>query len=484
MWIASRRGTAAGRSREAKELPSIRVLWAGAALAALLVVGLLVALPRLQPPTGTLLVLAAARSPEYLAPTTVALHGSAGWTAIGSVSGSVPAAPEQRELLALPVAVGTYDGVRLGDDEQPVAISVVAGQVEPLLLGIEARHIISGAAYAGNDQVNLGLGELSGKFWPMPPFALTDQAGSPFDNATIAGKDVVIAAFHTTCHQTCPLYTALFAQLEKRRLPANVLLVEVTTDPATDSAPALARYAKSIGASWTFATGTADELTAFWKPFGVALATGDSHVSTLALLDRHGYIRLVYRGVPDVGHDISPALVASMGAEGLRELASGGDGWGTTQVLQSLLTISGPEAPPAVGGGVAPGFSLVGTDGRRVSLAGLLGKPLVINFWAAYCAPCRVEMPMLQSRVGAQSTAELALINEGDTAQVARNFLGSLGVHQPALLDSDLSVGRSYGAIGLPITVFVRADGSIDMRQIGQLDERTLEAELSKLSGQ
>src|SRR5712691_2840882 len=154
-------------------------------------VGLLIALPRLQPPTGTLLVLASARSPESLAPTTVSLHGSAGWTAIGSVSGSVPAAPEQRELLALPVAVGTYYGVRLGLDEEPVAISVVAGQVEPLLLGIESRHLISGAAYAGNDQVNLGLGELSGKFWPMPPFALTDQAGSPFDNATIAGTDHV-----------------------------------------------------------------------------------------------------------------------------------------------------------------------------------------------------------------------------------------------------------------------------------------------------
>ncbi len=82
---------------------------------------------------GTLLVLAAARSPESLPSTTVSLHGSAGWTAVGSVSGSVPAAPEQRELLALPVAVGTYDGVRLGAEEQSVAISLVAGQVEPLL---------------------------------------------------------------------------------------------------------------------------------------------------------------------------------------------------------------------------------------------------------------------------------------------------------------------------------------------------------------
>ena len=188
--------------------------------------------------------------------------------------------------------------------------------------------------------------------------------------------------------------------------------------------------------------------------------------------------------MPDVGHDISPALVTTLGAEGLRELASGGDGWGTPQVLQSLITITGPEAAPAAGGGVAPSFSLLDTGGRRVSLTGLLGKPLVINFWATYCPPCRVEMPLLASRVGAQTSLQLVLIDEGDSAESARGFLNSIGVHQPALLDSDLSVGRAYSAIGLPITVFVRADGSIDARQVGQLDDRTLVAELSKLSAQ
>ncbi|HSS92773.1 MAG TPA: redoxin family protein [Candidatus Dormibacteraeota bacterium] len=441
-------------------------------------------LPRLQPATGTLVVLGAARSADSLPQTTVSLHTTGGWSSIGSVSGSVPAAPEQRQLLGLSVAAGLYDGLRIGGAEQPVDVVVTAGQVEPLLIGVESGHLIPGATYAGNDQVNLGLGELSGKFVAMPLFNLYDQAGNPFNNVTISGQDVVIAAFHTTCHQTCPLYTALFAQLKKQKLPQDVVLAEVTTDPATDTSSALATYARTIGASWTFATGTAGALTAFWKPFGVELATGDSHVSTLALLDRHGYIRLVYRGVPNVGHDISPALVTTLGAQGLKELASGGDGWGTPQVLQSLLTISGPEQPPSTGGGAAPAFSLTGTDGRRVSLSGLLGRPAVINFWAAYCAPCRVEMPMLQSTMAKQGLAQLVLVNEGDSAEVARSFLSSVGVQQPALLDSDLSVGHAYGAIALPITVFVRADGSVDARQIGQLDQRVLAAELSKLSAQ
>jgi cytochrome oxidase Cu insertion factor (SCO1/SenC/PrrC family) len=450
---------------------------------ALLLVALLVALPRLQPATGTLLVIGAGRSAGSIPPTSIQLHGSAGWTALGEVSGVVPAAPSQRELLALPVAVGAYDGVRLGSDQAMLPVVVTAGRVEPILLGLESGRLIAGAAYAGNDQVNLGLGELSGRFVAMPAFNLQDQLGHAFDSRSTAGKDLVIAAFHTTCHQTCPLYTALFFQLQ-RRLPAGVVLAEVTTDPTTDTSVVLSEYGSRIGAGWTFATGSADTLAAFWKPFGVDLATGDGHVSTLALVDRHGYVRLVYRGVPNIGNDIPPSLVTTLGVEGLRELASHGDGWGAPSVLQSLLTITGPEQVAPKGGGRAPSFALESTDGHRVALADLAGKPLVVNFWASYCPPCRAEMPLLQRRVGALTTVRLVLIDEGDSSQRARDFLSATGIQQASLLDMDLAVGRAYGVLPLPTTVFVRADGSIAGRQVGQLDDRVLAAWLSNLTTQ
>src|ERR1700674_1921926 len=124
----------------------------------------LVALPRLQAATGTLLVIGAGRTAGSIAPTSLELHGSAGWTALGDVSGDVPAAPTPRALLALPGAVGAYDGVRVGSDQASLAVVVGAGQVEPILVGIDSGKLIPGAAYAGNDQVNLGLGELSGRF--------------------------------------------------------------------------------------------------------------------------------------------------------------------------------------------------------------------------------------------------------------------------------------------------------------------------------
>ncbi len=450
---------------------------------ALVAAALVVALPRLQPATGTLLVIGAGRAAGSMPPTSVQLHGKAGWTALGKVSGDVPAAPGQRELLALPVVAGAYDGLRFGDDQAILPVTVTAGQVEPVLLGIDSGRLIAGAAYAGNDQVNLGLGELSGKYVAMPPFDLQDQLGHPFDSRSTAGKDLVIAAFHTTCHETCPLYTALFLQLSKR-LPAGVLLAEVTTDPAIDTPSVLDGYGRRIGAGWTFATGSVAALESFWRPFGVQLASGDSHVSTLALVDRHGYVRLVYRGVPDIGNDIPPSLVSTLSPSGLGELASHGDGWGAPSVLESLLTITGPEQVATGGGGSAPGFSLESTDGRQVSLADLAGVPLVLNFWASYCPPCRAEMPLLQRRVGSSSAVRLVLINEGDSSQAARDFLSSTGIQQAALLDSDLKVGRAYGVLPLPTTVFVRADGSIAGRQVGEMDDRVLAAWLSNLATQ
>lgn len=439
--------------------------------------------PQIRPATGTLLVAASGRSAGTLARSTLMLHGGGGWIAVGDVAGSFPAAPLEQDLLAVPVQAGDFDGVRVGGDVQAVHFTVVAGQVAPLLLGIEASHLVPGGVYAGNDEVNLGLGELAGKFVAMPDYELIDQSGKAFSPATNSGEDLVIAAFHTTCHETCPLYTALFFQIAKH-MPPGVKLAEVTTDPGTDTRSVLADYAHGIGAGWTFATGSADALTAFWKPFGVELAAGDTHTSTLALVDRHGYVRLVYRGIPDVGSDIPPALVTGLSAQGLHELASGGDGWGAPEVIQALLTIAQPLQPAPGGGGKAPGFELAATDGRKVGLADLAGKPAVINFWASYCPPCRAEMPLLQQKVGEQRGVQLVLIDEGDGAQTARSFLASVGIRQAALLDSDLGVGHAYGVSPLPMTVFVRADGTISGRQIGQLSESVLAAQLSNLTSQ
>ncbi|HXD81290.1 MAG TPA: SCO family protein, partial [Candidatus Acidoferrum sp.] len=390
-----------------------------AAGVALLALVFYLAVPRAQAATGTLVVAVAGKTDGSLSRSALMVHGGGQWVSLGDVSGAAPAAPAERDMTAVSLPAGAYDAVRLGGDIQRVSITVTAGQVEPLLLGVDSGHLITGSAYAGNDEVNLGLGELSGKFVAMPNYDLTDQTGLPLDPVSTAGKDLVIAAFNTTCHETCPLYAALFFEIEQH-MPAGVLLLEVTTDPATDTPAILSAYAHKINAPWTFATGSADAVTAFWKPFGVQLASGNVHTSTLALVDSHGYVRLVYRGAPDVGSGMPPGLITGLNPAGLHELASGGDGWGAPDVLQALVTIAGPQPPPSAAGGAAPPFTLTGTDGRRVTLANLAGKPAVINFWASYCPPCRAEMPLLQRLVGQRSDMQLVLVDEGDGAPAAR----------------------------------------------------------------
>ncbi|HYL08345.1 MAG TPA: SCO family protein, partial [Candidatus Udaeobacter sp.] len=255
---------------------------AGAAVVAVLALWMV---PRLVPQTGTLVVVASGKAATALPSAAFAIRSGATWTAVGSVAGEVPAAPSARSVLSASLAAGTYDAIRVGGLTYPVSVTVTANQVEPVLIGLEGGHVLTGAVYAGNDEVNLGLGELAGKFVPMPAFELSDQRGAPVDNSTLTGKDVIVAAFHTTCHETCPLYTALFLQLSKR-IPASSMLLEVTTDPTVDDPSMLTAYAKQVGARWTFGTGSAGQVADFWRPFGVELASGDSHTSTLALIDR------------------------------------------------------------------------------------------------------------------------------------------------------------------------------------------------------
>src|SRR5207237_6537732 len=137
---------------------------------------------------------------------------------------------------------------------------------------------------------------------------------------------------------------------ELRKAAPEARLVEVTTDPGTDTPAVLAAYRQRIGADWTFATGSPDAIASFWAPFGVQPATGDSHTSALVLVDAHGYIRTGYVGVPAVGQ-LPAALNAQLDAPGRQLLAGHGEGWGAPQVLESLRTLAGS---PSTTGGRAP----------------------------------------------------------------------------------------------------------------------------------
>jgi len=309
---------------------------------------------------------------------------------------------------------------------------------------------------------------------------LVDQFGRNFTNADIAGHDVLLAAFHTSCRETCPLVAGLFLQL-RQRLPPSVLLVEVTTDPSEDTPSVLRDYAGRIGASWTFATADPQTLAAFWKPFDVVLSTSDVHRSTLALIDRHGYIRTYFLGAPDVGGTLPAPLDSQLSAAGRQLLSTHGNGWGDSQILDALQAVGGLASPSSSGGGPAPALTLDTLDGTRVSLADFRGRPVLINFWATYCAPCRREMPLIERTAAQHPRLVVLLIDERDSHQSASAFVNELQITSTVLFDGDGRVGDAYGISGLPTTFFIRTDGAIEGRYIGETNAGILGPHISAI---
>ena len=456
------------------------IYYAALAAAAGIAVALLAHL-LLTPVSGEVLLLLSARQADRVAATSVELHSAQGWMRLGSIQArAVPKAPDTAEALSSRMSVGTYDRVRMAGVTVPVTLTVQRDILNTLLVGVDGGRPMPRAAYAGSQAVSLGLNELSGHLKPMPSFRLMDQFGRPFTNAEIAGHDVLVAAFHTSCRETCPLVTGLFLQLRKR-LPPSVMLVEATVTPSQDTPDVLRKYAGSVGASWTFATGDPASLAAFWEPFHVTLDTTDSHISTIALIDSHGYIRTYFLGVPDVGGNLPSALDSQLDSVGRRLLTSHGNGWGEAQILDALRAVGGLAQPSKSGQGPAADFSLQALDGRRVSLADYRGQPVLINFWATYCAPCRREMPLLQRMAAQHPRLVVLLIDERDSQPSASAFLSELQITSTVLFDGAGKVGDAYGISGLPTTFFIRPDGGIEGRYIGETNAGILVPHISAI---
>ena len=134
-------------------------------------------------------------------------------------------------------------------------------------------------------------------------------------------------------------------------------------------------------------------------------------------------------------------------------------------------------------GFLAPDFELPTLDGSSVRLSDLRGKPVIVNFWATWCPPCRAEMPALQQvaqRYEARGLTVL-LVNQSEPPAQVRAFLDSLGITLPTLLDNG-SVAFVYRVRGLPTTVFIHPDGRVeDIVTGGPLTEPFLESKVQTL---
>lgn len=157
--------------------------------------------------------------------------------------------------------------------------------------------------------------------------------------------------------------------------------------------------------------------------------------------------------------------------------------WMTRVPAEGAADVSRAAAVPQRGF-TAADFELPSLDGDPVRLTDFRGRPVILNFWATWCPPCRAEMPALQNVANRYRDAGLVvlLVNEGEDAATIRGFLTDIGVDLPVALDRDGAVGSTYRVRGLPTTVFVRADGTIeDVVVGGPMTEPFLEGQVAVL---
>ncbi len=149
---------------------------------------------------------------------------------------------------------------------------------------------------------------------------------------------------------------------------------------------------------------------------------------------------------------------------------------------------SGGGMAPKLEGKVAPGFSLVDLDGKKVSLADLKGKPVLVNFWATWCAPCKLEMPWFEEfhkKYEGQGLVILGLAADDAGKKTIGDTAHKLGVTYPVLLTDD-KVTEAYGGIDyLPESFYVDRAGKVLIETAGMSDGQggkdQIEANIKKL---
>ncbi|MEE1327024.1 MAG: TlpA disulfide reductase family protein [Oscillospiraceae bacterium] len=127
----------------------------------------------------------------------------------------------------------------------------------------------------------------------------------------------------------------------------------------------------------------------------------------------------------------------------------------------------------------SPDFTVYDADGNEVHLTDFVGKPIVLNFWASWCGPCKMEMPDFNEKyLELGEEVQFLMINMTDgsreTVAIASEFIKESGYSFPVFYDTKMDAANTYGAYSLPMTFFIDAEGYPVARATGAIDAETL----------
>ncbi|HTV60814.1 MAG TPA: TlpA disulfide reductase family protein [Verrucomicrobiae bacterium] len=175
-------------------------------------------------------------------------------------------------------------------------------------------------------------------------------------------------------------------------------------------------------------------------------------------------------------------------------LAAGVSGCKGNSFFASMLrgTVK-PAAKGTSGGAMEPDVSFPGLDGRSVSLESLKGKVVVVNFWATWCDPCRIEIPWMigfQQKYANQGFTMLGVAMDDEGKSVVAPFVATTEfdvggkettMNYPIVLGNDDLADKFGGLIGLPTTIVIGRDGKIAERFIGLASQDELNKKIQEL---
>ena len=140
-------------------------------------------------------------------------------------------------------------------------------------------------------------------------------------------------------------------------------------------------------------------------------------------------------------------------------------------------------AAPAV---LAPDFAVYDAEGNAVRLSDYRGKPVVINFWATWCPPCREELPHFDAAFQARGEELVFLmvdLTDGsrETVDTVRAFLDDTGYSFPVYYDTDFDAAAAYAVSSIPLTVLIDAQGQKVISHLGSMSAQQLDELLNLL---
>jgi len=159
-------------------------------------------------------------------------------------------------------------------------------------------------------------------------------------------------------------------------------------------------------------------------------------------------------------------------------------GYGIVSLPEGANTTG--RSPSTDVGRAAPDFILEKPDGSSLRLSDLRGKPVLVNFWASWCAPCRQEMPEIVKAADAHGDALTVVgIDLQENSDAVRSFAREFGMEFPIVIDRTGGVGDAWrigGPVGgIPSSYFLDKDGIVRARYFGPMTAQTLADNLAKV---